>query len=180
MNVHVSLYNDSEEKEENQNMLNKQTTGDFEPKRKHGFQDNLQNITVIIVNMISSIAIVLLNKHIFINFGFPNTPLTFIHFLITFIGLLVCLQFDIFRFKRLPVIKMIPLSLTYCGFVVFTNLSLQYNTVGTYQVIKVLTAPCVMIISYVFYKKKYPIKVQLTLVCFIADLFCSKKALVDC
>ena len=107
---------------------------------------------------------VLINKHIFVNFGFPNITLTFIHFLVTFIGLIICLQFDIFRFKRLPIVKMIPLSMTYCGFVVFTNLSLQYNTVGTYQVIKVLTAPCVMVISYIFYQKKYSLKVQLTLV----------------
>ena len=27
-----------------------------------------------------------------------------------------------------------PLALSFCGFVVFTNLSLKYNTVGTYQV----------------------------------------------
>jgi solute carrier family 35 protein E3 len=118
---------------------------------------------VIIVNMISSISIVVINKHIFISFGFPNLTLTLVHFLVTYTGLVVCLQLDIFKFKRLPVIKMIPLSLTYCGFVIFTNLSLQHNTVGTYQVIKVLTAPCIMIISYVFYQKKYPIKVQLAL-----------------
>jgi solute carrier family 35 protein E3 len=125
---------------------------------------NKETFLTVNVNMISSIAIVLINKHIFVNFGFPNITLTFIHFLVTFIGLIICLQFDIFRFKRLPIAKMIPLSITYCGFVVFTNLSLQYNTVGTYQVIKVLTAPCVMVISYIFYQKKYSFKVQLTLV----------------
>ena len=125
---------------------------------------NKETFLTVSVNMISSIAIVLINKHIFVNFGFPNITLTFIHFLVTFIGLIICLQFDIFRFKRLPIVKMIPLSMTYCGFLVFTNLSLQDNTVGTYQVIKVLTAPCVMVISYIFYQKKYSLKVQLTLV----------------
>ncbi len=134
----------------------------------------IHNVIIVLVNMISSIAIVFLNKHIFVNFRFPNITLTFIHFLITFIGLIICLQFDIFKFKRLPIVKMIPLSLTYCGFVVFTNLSLQYNTVGTYQVIKVLTAPCVMIISYFFYHKKYSMKVQLTLVSFVWNMFLRK------
>jgi solute carrier family 35 protein E3 len=131
---------------------------------KKPVSENLRNTIVIIVNMFSSVAIVLMNKYIFTNFGFPNMTLTFVHFSITFIGLLICEEFGLFVSKRLPIVKMIPLSLTYCGFVVLTNLSLQYNTVGTYQVIKVLTAPCVMVISYFFYRKHYSFKVQLTLV----------------
>ena len=106
----------------------------------------------------------LINYLISIDIDFSWNKKFIIYNIRNLIEIIICLQFDIFRFKRLPIVKMIPLSMTYCGFVVFTNLSLQYNTVGTYQVIKVLTAPCVMVLSYIFYQKKYSFKVQLTLV----------------
>ena len=38
--------------------------------------------------------------------------------------------------------------LAFCGFVVFNNLSLQYNSVGTYQLWKVLTTPVIVAIQY--------------------------------
>ncbi len=36
--------------------------------------------------------------------------------------------------KRVHIPSVIPLCLAFCGFVVFTNYSLVYNTVGFYQV----------------------------------------------
>ena len=56
------------------------------------------------------------------------------------------------------------LSITFCGFVVLTNLSLQFNTVGTYQLIKAMTTPCIIIIHTLFYGRKYSMKIKLTLV----------------
>lgn len=35
----------------------------------------------------------------------------------------------------------------HCRFVVFNNLSLQYNTVGFYQLMKVLTTPVVVVLQ---------------------------------
>ena len=125
------------------------------------------NILIIFgccVNIASSVLVILVNKYIYEYYGFPNMALTCVHFIVTFLGLLVCQQFKLFQVKRLPIAKMVPLSLTFCGFVVFTNLSLQYNTVGTYQMIKFMTTPCVMLISYTFYKTNYSHRVKLTLV----------------
>lgn len=48
---------------------------------------------------------------------------------------------------------MIPLAVCFCGFVVLTNLSLENNSVGTYQVAKVMTTPCVLLIQYHCYGK---------------------------
>lgn len=36
---------------------------------------------------------------------------------------------------------MIPVSICFGGFIAFSNLSLQYNTVGTYQLIKLQVTP---------------------------------------
>jgi solute carrier family 35 protein E3 len=43
-------------------------------------------------------------------------------------------MWGLFQPKELRVLDVLPLSLAFCGFVVFTNLSLTYNTVGFYQV----------------------------------------------
>ena len=118
----------------------------------------------IVLNISSSIAIVMLNKWIYTHYGFPNITLTFIHFIVTFLGLKVCETMNIFNPKRIPIRDCLPLAMSFCGFVVLTNLSLQHNTVGTYQLIKVLTTPCIMLIHTYMYNKKYSFQYHLTLV----------------
>ena len=127
---------------------------------------NVMVTVCVLLNICSSICIVMINKWIYTYYGFPNITLTCIHFLITSLGLKVCSMFNLFNPRYIPIKEMLPLSFTFCGFVVLTNLSLQYNTVGTYQLIKVLTTPCIMIIHVAFYKKTYTMKILLTLVCF--------------
>lgn len=56
------------------------------------------------------------------------------------------------------------IATAFCGFVVLTNLSLAYNTVGTYQVAKMLTTPCVIIMQMIVYNKQFSILVKLTLI----------------
>ncbi|ESO89908.1 hypothetical protein LOTGIDRAFT_234034 [Lottia gigantea] len=116
------------------------------------------------LNIISSITIVILNKWIFTNYGFPNTSLTFIHFCVTSIGLHISKELNIFQPKSLPFLQMLPLALTFCGFVVFTNLSLGLNSVGTYQLIKAMTTPCIIVIQTVFYAKQFSFKIISTLI----------------
>ena len=50
-----------------------------------------------------------------------------------------------------PVRQMIGLCAAFVGFVVFNNLSLQFNSVGFYQLMKVLTTPAIVLIQYVLY-----------------------------
>lgn len=118
----------------------------------------------IVGNIFSSIAIVFCNKWIYTNYGFPNVTLTCIHFVMTYLALKVCIVLNIFTPKKIPLCEMIPLCLCFCGFVVFTNLSLQNNTVGTYQVAKVMTTPTILIVHSLIYHKKYSLKIILTIV----------------
>jgi len=123
-------------------------------------------VTVICwsLNLVSSIALIQINKYIYKQYGFPNMTLTCLHFLITFICLFICNLLGLVKIVKVPLRKMIPMSFLFCGFVVFTNYSLQVNTVGTYQCFKALTAPGVLLISYYFYNKHYSWKVTSTLV----------------
>lgn len=118
----------------------------------------------IVLNISASISIVLLNKWIYTAYGFPNVSLTCLHFIVTTVGLFVCQRLNIFQPKSVPVQKMIPLAMTFCGFVVFTNLSLESNTVGTYQLIKMLTTPCIMVIQTLYYNKTFSNSIRFTVV----------------
>ncbi|XP_050414434.1 solute carrier family 35 member E3 isoform X2 [Patella vulgata] len=118
----------------------------------------------IVLNICSSIFIVVLNKWIYTNYGFPNISLTCIHFCVTTVGLVICKHLNLFQPKSLPLLDMLPLALSFCGFVVFTNLSLGFNTVGTYQLIKAMTTPCIIMIQTNFYAKRFSYKILGTLI----------------
>jgi len=90
--------------------------------------------------------------------------LTCLHFIFTFIGLIICEKCGVFKIKKVPIIKMLPMAASFCGFVVLTNYSLQYNSVGTYQCLKALTTPIVVVISMYLYNHTYSTKVKLSVV----------------
>lgn len=118
----------------------------------------------LLLNLLVSICIVFLNKWIYVHHGFPNMTLTLVHFVVTWLGLYICQKLDIFAPKSLPLSKLLLLALSFCGFVVFTNLSLQNNTIGTYQLAKAMTTPVIIVIQTFCYKKTFSTKIQLTLV----------------
>lgn len=127
---------------------------------------NVEVVASLLINLVSSIAIIEVNKHIYMTYGFPNMTLTCLNFVVTFLGLVLCNQLGMFKIVRVPIIKMLPMALTFCGFVVFTNFSLEYNSIGTYQCLKVLTVPGVMIISAFLYNESYSSRVILSVVSF--------------
>jgi solute carrier family 35, member E3 len=111
---------------------------------------------VIAFNFFSSTGIVSANKLVFNKgFGFATT-LTFIHFVCTFLGLLLLARLGLFVPKRLDIRKASNLALAGMGFVVFSNLSLQYNSIGFYQVMKHMTVVGVIIIEAVAFGKYLP------------------------
>lgn len=115
-------------------------------------------------NITCSIVIVLLNKWVYVHVGFPNVTLTLLHFIVTFLGLYVCQKWDVFVVKSVYIKEILPLAFTFCGFVVFTNLSLQHNTVGTFQLAKSMTTPFIIAMQALLYKKTFSLRVKLTLV----------------
>jgi solute carrier family 35 protein E3 len=127
-------------------------------------KENFSIIAGLLTNLISSVAIIQVNKYIYVNYEYPNMALTCLHFIFTFIGLIICKQCGVFKIKKVPIIKMLPMAASFCGFVVLTNYSLQYNSVGTYQCLKALTTPIVVVISMYLYNHTYSTKVKLSVV----------------
>ena len=118
----------------------------------------------LVVNLFSAIGIVMLNKLIYVRYSFPSMSLTLVHFLITSLCLQICVWLNIFCPKRLELMKVCPLAMSFCGFVVFTNLSLQFNTVGTYQLVKSMTTPVILFLQAILYSKKSSLPTKLTVV----------------
>ena len=141
-------------------------------------QQNYKIAAGLVLNLFCSICIVFLNKWLYSIVKFPNMTLTCIHFLATSLGLLCCKGFGLFSQKNLHILDVLPLSVTFCGFVVFTNLSLQNNTVGTYQLAKVLTTPVIVIIQSYFYGAQFSTGIKATLVN-IASFYNTKLLLLE-
>ena len=115
--------------------------------------DHIKTILWMIINFVSSVWIIWSMKVCFQE-GFRfSTALTALHFLLTYIGLEVSACLNFFERKSVPFLGVIPLSIAFCGFIVFNNMSLQYNTIGIYQITKVLTTPAIVLIHMVFYKR---------------------------
>lgn len=125
----------------------------------------------IVLNLASAIGIVFINKSLYVHYNFPSMTLTLIHFAMTFLALQLCSWMDVFSPKRLSIKKMLPLSASFCGFVVFTNLSLQHNTVGTYQLAKSMTTPVIIYIQAIFYKKTSSFFIKLTVIPVLFGIF---------
>ena len=126
---------------------------------------NARVATSISVNLLSALSIVFLNKLIYVRYGFPSMTLTLIHFAMTSLGIQICAWMNIFNPKSLSLKQIFPLSASFCGFVVFTNLSLQNNTIGTYQLSKAMTTPIILLIQSNFYNKHSSMKIKITVVC---------------
>lgn len=90
------------------------------------------------LNIASASGIVFANKAVFSTYGFKFTcALTWIHTLCTLVGMRIFLRLGIFQYKKLPQLQLLPLAVAYVGYIVLCNLSLNVNTVGFYQVMKV-------------------------------------------
>ena len=92
------------------------------------------------------------------------------HFTCTAIVLWIACHkpFNLFKPVRLPLLKMVPLCSFFAGFLILHNLSLTYNSVGFYQLAKIMTTPTVVLINYILFQKPVTFLVSLSLlsVCF--------------
>lgn len=134
------------------------------PGRLSDLFANGRIVAGLLVNLLASICIVFINKWIYVHYGFPNMTLTLVHFLVTWLGLFVCQRLELFAPRSLQPRRVAGLALSFCGFVALTNLSLQNNSIGTYQLAKAMTTPAIILIQTLGYKHSFSPRIKLTLV----------------
>jgi len=117
------------------------------------------------VNVFTTVAIVLTNKYLVSVAGFPfMVTLSGIHFVFTSMGCHVLLRLGFFDRKDAPLMGVIPVAMGSCFSVGFMNLNLTKDTVGFYQVTKLLCIPVTILMEYLMFKSFVSNTVVLSLV----------------
>jgi len=126
----------------------------------------------IVVNVISVVGVVLLNKSIASVSGFNfMICLSFFHFLFTMVGMKIMLRFNFFEFKAAAYSNVLPVALGSVGSVAFMNLNLAYNSVGFYQISKLACIPVTIFIQFAWYGQVVPNNIKITLVPILIGMF---------
>ncbi|GLI60906.1 hypothetical protein VaNZ11_003139 [Volvox africanus] len=111
-------------------------------------------IIYICMNVIVACGIVFANKIVFAVYRFKFvTTLTLIHTIFTWIGMISLEQLGFFEGKKFTQRDVAPLALGYVGYVVLNNLSLNLNTVGLYQILKIAITPTVVVLEFLLFRK---------------------------
>lgn len=121
-----------------------------------------------LLNVASATGIVFANKTVFSIFHFSFTyALTFIHTLVTWMGMQGFRQLGIFEPKPVAKSRLAPLAAAYVGYIVLCNLNLNINPVGFYQITKIAVAPAVLGLEAAVYGRRASPKVMasVALVC---------------
>ena len=104
-------------------------------------------------NVLSSVAIVLVNKKVFAaGFHFPFS-LSFFHFCFTIVFYRLLLACGLFERPAMPMTEFQKFKVAAAGVasIGFMNVSLSLNSVGFYQVTKLTIVPVTLVINYVCY-----------------------------
>jgi len=105
-------------------------------------------VSLMAFNFVSAVGIVFANKYVFHVYSYNFACfVTALHFVVTTLGGRVCLALNMYQVKTLNHMDVLPITASFCCFVVFNNLSLQHNSVGFYQLMKVLTTPVVVVLQ---------------------------------
>jgi solute carrier family 35 protein E3 len=124
--------------------------------------NNLIPIGYCLFNIISVTGIVIVNKKVFndYEFHFPIT-LVMIHTIITFLGLSIAAQLGIFDRKSLPVQPRVILAASFVFYNAASLVNLNVNTVGFYQISKILITPMVMAVNLLAYNEGTSMQVKM-------------------
>jgi len=127
--------------------------------------DSLITSGYAIGNVLSSVAIVLVNKKVFAaGFHFPFT-LSFFHFCFTvvFYKLLWSCSFFSLPTNDLPTFEKFKVALAGVASIGFMNVSLALNSVGFYQITKLTIVPVTLAINFIFFNVSTTTKVKISL-----------------
>lgn len=128
-------------------------------------------ITGVIGNILSVVGVVIFNKYITEVDGYRYMVfLSFLHFAFTTVGTRVMLMMNMFSYNPAPLSGILPVAMGSLLSVAFMNLNLSYNSVGFYQLSKLVCIPFTLFVQYIAYKQSVSRMVKLTLVPIIAGV----------
>ncbi|KAG2392903.1 hypothetical protein C9374_009480 [Naegleria lovaniensis] len=144
-------------------------------------QSFLHSFGYIFLSFSSSISIIFCNKYLYQYYNFQaGTLLMGFHFLFTAVFSYALAQahnifpkykaLEMFKMKKLEWSSAFVMGLLLALSVLFNNLSLQFNTIGVYQLSKLVIMPTILGLSYLFYKETASKELLLSVVLIIIGL----------
>ncbi|XP_076939442.1 UDP-xylose transporter 1-like [Bidens hawaiensis] len=121
-------------------------------------------IGALFLSVASSVSIVICNKALMSNLGFPfATTLTSWHLMVTYCTLHVAHRLNFFENKKIDMKTVILFGILNGVSIGFLNLSLGFNSIGFYQMTKLAIIPFTVLLVTVFLKKQFSQKIKLSL-----------------
>lgn len=133
-----------------------------------------QDLGAWVLNVSSSVAIIMANKWLMGSDGYLFNfvvTLTGLHFLASTGGMYVLRMLGYLEpSKPVPLSDMLKLVLSNCLCIVMLNLSLMINSVGFYQMAKLLNIPFVCLLEYILFSRRFSLQVSLSIVTVVAGV----------
>ncbi|KAE8711500.1 hypothetical protein F3Y22_tig00110290pilonHSYRG00040 [Hibiscus syriacus] len=121
-------------------------------------------IGALFLSVASSVSIVICNKALMSNLGFPfATTLTSWHLMVTFCTLHAAQRSNLFENKSIDMKTVILFGLLNGVSIGLLNLSLGFNSIGFYQMTKLAIIPFTVLLETIFLKKQFSQKIKLSL-----------------
>ncbi|PPR92157.1 hypothetical protein GOBAR_AA28515 [Gossypium barbadense] len=120
-------------------------------------------IGALFLSVASSVSIVICNKALMSNLGFPFTTLTSWHLMVTFCTLHAAQRFSLFESKPIDMKTVMLFGILNGVSIGFLNLSLGFNSIGFYQMTKLAIIPFTVLLETIFLKKQFSQKIKMSL-----------------
>jgi solute carrier family 35 protein E3 len=125
---------------------------------------------MLFANIISVVGVVAINKRVYnAGFHYPSVLMT-LHFLVTWLFVVAARTMGVFEAKRIETWQYCKLGAAQVGSVALVNLSLFYNSVGTYQLLKFCVIFVTCGLEYAMYRKVYSFKTYVTLALLVGSI----------
>ncbi|CAF1863429.1 hypothetical protein Bca4012_033388 [Brassica carinata] len=121
-------------------------------------------IGALFLSVASSVSIVICNKALMTNLGFPfATTLTSWHLMVTYCTLHVAYKLNFFENKPIDTKTVVLFGLLNGISIGLLNLSLGFNSIGFYQMTKLAIIPFTVLLETLFLNKKFSRKIKFSL-----------------
>ncbi|XP_062082104.1 UDP-xylose transporter 1 [Humulus lupulus] len=121
-------------------------------------------IGALFLSVASSVSIVICNKALMSNLGFPfATTLTSWHLMVTYCTLHAAQRFKLFENKSIDMKTVMLFGILNGVSIGLLNLSLGFNSIGFYQMTKLAIIPFTVLLETLFLKKQFSQKIKLSL-----------------
>ncbi|KAJ4891180.1 Nucleotide/sugar transporter family protein [Raphanus sativus] len=121
-------------------------------------------IGALFLSVASSVSIVICNKALMTNLGFPfATTLTSWHLMVTYCTLHVAYRLNFFENKAIDTKTVVLFGLLNGISIGLLNLSLGFNSIGFYQMTKLAIIPFTVLLETLFLNKKFSQKIKFSL-----------------